>query len=167
MNNQQSDITVTRQDLLDLFQLPEDYSLQKSYYKSNMVLKLFSLKKACVQIFEDGFSDVTIRILNQSQPVSQWTKWKNPDKDLVINLTHQKNDTYKLDSAVAFRYGYTSSGNAETATLIFNTAVECVKDIMERDQKKYQEDRFKNLKDDMIALGHEQRQKATYYQYPT
>ena len=161
MNNQQSDINVTRQDLQKLFQiksLPSDgYAWAVSKNK----------RSNCVEMIQDTYSDIIIRVLHQSGPVSQTLKWKNPDKDLVIKLRHQKNDTYKLDSAVAFRYGYTSSGNAETATLIFNTAVECVKDIIERDQKKYQEDRFKNLKDDMISLGHEQRQKATYYQYPT
>jgi len=159
MQNNQDNLVITKQELHDLFQakaFPDDgyaWALSKSKGKN------------CVEMIQDTYSNITIRVLHQSTPVSQSLKWKNPGKDLVIKLDHQKDDLYKVSSAVAFRYGYTSNGSSGTATLIFNTVVECVKDVVERDGV-FQEDRFANLKNDMIALEDENRQKSSYYQYP-
>ena len=58
-----------------------------------------------------------------------------------------------VDNVVAFRHGYYAGNNPETVSLIFNTAVECVKDLVERDQTRYHEDRFTQLRRDLKGLS--------------
>lgn len=156
-------LIVTKDELLDLFQLSAIDNGSWSACRGRSRGWFFK-SPVCVQLVSDSYSDLTMRVLHQLLPVSQHTKWKNPDKDLQIKLSANDDDTYNVSSAVAFRHGYYEVMNPDCVRLIFNTATECVKDVIERDRSSYQKDRFTGLVDGLKKI---EKERDAYHQYPS
>ncbi|MBL4589615.1 MAG: hypothetical protein JKY11_06015 [Alphaproteobacteria bacterium] len=158
------DLTISKQELCELFQQTELLTNRDAMYKSSLSVKPLSLpwnmvRGACVQLTKDAYDDLTIHVLNQATPIYAGAKWSSVKKDLRISLMKDKpadgesEEGYHVDSAVAFRHGYSANDNPKTVQLIFNTAVECIHDLVERNQTRYDTDRFKTLKMDLENLA--------------
>lgn len=109
------------------------------------------LKSSCVQLSRDQYDDLELRILNQFDPVGQGQTWKSIDRDLSVRfISSTEQDGYCVSSAVAFRHGYNVNESPDVASMIFSSAVECVRDVVERGHNRYVAKRFTDLRRDLV-----------------
>lgn len=148
-------VTIDKAQIDQLFSGQNKTADGLSMFKSSMSFQPLSLpwnmvRSSCVELTERKNNELELIVLNEFLPPS-YQRPKNPEKAIKVTLRpdDESGNTYSVVSASAFKNNFTAEANPEAVRIIFETATQCTKDLIERSQTRFDETRFKSLKKDL------------------
>ncbi len=148
---------ISQQGLCDLFAIKALPKTGKApHFRSKASFRPLSLpwnmvRGSCVQLNVWKTENVGITVLNQFMPKTTAGTWDADDKGLFVSLKRVDDGTLYIPyNAEVFGKNYKANqGEQEELTHIFETAQECIRDLIERDQTRYAATRFSDLKSEL------------------